>query len=419
MNGLAEMTKVDRAERKPAFIRRALIAFQWFQRRGAAWVLRRVWNEIYTPKFRLTRLLRNALAGIEGGAAATFRMLFQCIPGVRKDARQTLFFFFDLQVCPVAYDIAIFLAAAELERRRRGLECVHVIIVPGHANGLKLELPEYNAVVDEDARRWRVHNLIVPAISLLPSCTGYTLCASRAHATALFLLYGRHVFPESWRPTFPVVPLTRAVRDAAQAGETIFPLLVAPESALTYVDQFISARVGHRRMVVITLRQYAYTPARNSNLADWLAFAEGLDSERYAVVFVLDTNVALAALPAGLERHHIFHAASWNIQLRMALYQRAFLNMATMHGPIELCCHNEVCRYLLFYAINTAPLTSEEHLRRDGFEIGEPLPFAKAWQRWVWRRDDLDIIRTEFYQFVPVLEAATRADDKALPETRS
>jgi hypothetical protein len=373
--------------------------------------MRRALNEIYTPKFWPTRMLRNVLAGIEGGAAATARALFQVIPGVGSEARRTLYFFFDLQICPVAYDIAIFLGAAELERRRLGLECVHVVIVPGRNDGLKLELPDYNAVVDDDARRWRLHNLVIPAFALLPSCTGYTVCASRAQAAALYSLYGRHVFPASWRPTFPTLPLTRAVRDASRAGETVFPLLAAPAGALKYAGQFIAAHVRHRRMVVITLRQYAYTPARNSNAAEWVAFADGLDRERFAVVFVLDTNVALDVPPPGIERHLVFHPASWSVPLRMALYQRAFLSMATMHGPIELCCHNEACRYLVFYAVNSAPLTSEEHLRGDGFEIGEQLPFAKPWQRWIWKRDDLEVIRAEFDRFVPELEALDNIGD--------
>ncbi|MGE0876750.1 MAG: hypothetical protein AB7O31_18955, partial [Burkholderiales bacterium] len=97
-----------------------------------------------------------------------------------------------------------------------------------------------------------------------------------------------------------------------------------------------------------------------------------------------------------LRRHAVLQAAAWNVHLRMAIYERAFLNLAVVHGPMELCWYNECCRYLLFCPVNTAALTAEDVLRREGFEPGGQLPFARPWQRWVWEADEPDAIRREF-----------------------
>lgn len=369
-------------------------ALHWFRQRGLRWLILRLRDEFFAPRSAALRRVRG------------FFQADSDEPAGAGDAR-TLYFFFDLQLCPLAYDIATYLAAAELERRRRGLDSVHVVFVPGRGDGLRLELPAYDAAVDAEARRWRLHNLVLPVTGLLPSCSGYTLCGSRAEAESLFRDRARHVYPAAWRPSLPVAPLARTVRDAARAGTEVFPLLKAPPHALRFADRYLAAQAGGRKPVVITLRQYAYTPGRNSDIAAWSAFADGVDAAQYAVIFVLDTDKSLDPPPEVLGRHAVLQAASWNVHLRMAIYERAFLNLAVVHGPMELCWYNESCRYLLFCPVNTAPLTDEDVLEREGFEIGKPLPFARHWQRWIWETDEAPTIAREFERMVVDLEAGT------------
>lgn len=367
---------------------------QWFSQRGFGWIARRVYQEWISPKFRWTRALRRAWLRV--GSASPGK-------GAAPSQAQTLYFFFDLQLCPLAFDIATYMAGAELERRRLGLRSVHVVFVPGHGDGLRLELPEYEAAVDAEARRWRLHNLVIPVTALLPACSGYTLCSSREQAEAVFRDSVTHVFPAEWQPGMPTAPLARTVRDAARAGQEVFPLLRATPQALRFADQFLSAHAGGRKPVVITLRQYGFTPGRNSNVDAWVAFADRMDTDQYLPVFLLDTDRSLDVLPEPLRRHVVLQAASWNVQLRMAIYERAHLNMAVVHGPMELCWYNEMCSYVLFCPVNTAPLTAENVLKTEGFEVGKQLPFARPWQRWVWGSDELDAIELEFGRILPEL----------------
>jgi hypothetical protein len=378
--------------------RHASRAVGWFRQRGLRWTLARLRDEFFSPRFAPTRAVRDAIVRVSAVATR---------PAHATLDADTLYFVFDLQVCPVAYDVASYLAAAELERRRRGLARVHVVIVPGGVDGFRLELPEYAAVMDVAARRWRLENLVIPVLRLLPSCTGYTLADSREAAAALLRARAAQVYPADWHATFPTRPLARAARDAARAGEPVLPLLRASEQALRYVDRFLEAHTGDRLPVVISLRQYAYTAERNSDVEAWIAFADGLDATRYAPIFVMDTDESLVP-PPELARHVVSQAAAWNVPLRMALYERAFVNLAVMHGPMELCWYSEACRYVIFCAIDSAPLTGRESLEREGFEIGAPLPFARPGQRIVWERDSLAAIRAEFDRFTGDSAASAR-----------
>ncbi len=384
-----------------------LQAVHWFRQRGWRWLLRRLRDEWVSPRSRRVRNVRRQLLSMSGASTPAAPRPSGAGAIARRDAR-TLHFFFDLQLCPVAYDIATYLAGAEIERRRLGLDAVHVVIVPGHVDGMRLELPAYDAVIDADARRWRLHNVVVPVLGLLPSCTGYTVCSTRAQAGLLFSECARHVFPAGWEPALPVAPVARVVRDAARAGTQVFPLLRAGAAALRYAAQFIASLPPARELLVITLRQYDYTPGRNSNLDAWARFADRVDAARFVVAFVLDAEVSLDPTPESIRRHRVIHAASWNVQFRMALYERAFLNLSVVHGPMELCWYNEACRYLLFCPVDTAPLTARDFLEKEGFDIGRPLPFARSGQRWIWERDDLEVIEREFAGILDVLDAAGR-----------
>ncbi|MFQ5668531.1 MAG: hypothetical protein ACE5I7_19170 [Candidatus Binatia bacterium] len=371
--------------------------------RGVGWLGRRLEQEFRTPSTGPGKALRQGLVMAEGAAAATLRAGLPLPALTRSGRKRMLYFFYDLDVCPVTYDIASYLAVAELERRRRGLRSLHVVVVPGRR--LVEEEDDYQAVIGPAARRVRLSNMVPPILGLLPACTGYTVCSSRGQAAALRLLFARHIFPRGYSPAFPVYPDGREVRERARQGASVFPMFRAGDEALRAVKGFLEPRARGRRVVAITLREYGYMPARNSDLASWTEFADGLDPDRYTVVFVRDTSRALEPAPSELRRHILFDAASWNVGLRMALYELAYLNLAIMHGPMELCWYNEACRYLLFIGLGTAPQTMREALIRSGFDIGRSLPFARDYQRWIWESDDLPVIRREFAAMERLLDS--------------
>lgn len=384
-------------------IHKVLLFAHWVEQRGLKWVYRRILNEFVAPTFApLKRLLRFQLRLRSSWLMSTCKPLGKSSPANLDSS--TLFFIFDLQVCPIAFDVVTYLAGAEIERRRRGLARIHVFIVPGRDKGMRLELPEYDAIVDDESRRWRLNHIVVPCFSFLPSCTGFTLCSSREDVSVLSGASGINLFPADWIEGLPSRPQPRSVFDAARSGEKIFPMLKAPLGALRYVDQYLSSVASGRRVIVISLRQYRYTPSRNSNLSAWAKFAQILQVQNYAVIFMIDTEEAMKPLASELRPYLVFLPGSWNLALRMALYQRAFLNLAISQGPMELCWFNESCRYLLFFLLDSAPLTSIGPLRSQGIDVGGNMPFAKPWQRWVWERDDFDVIVKHFSSFLPLLE---------------
>jgi hypothetical protein len=378
---------------------------------GFAWIKARVAAEVTNPTTRMGRTIHRLTRRGLGAVSALPRSVRRSLAsGKDPHPHDVLFAFYDLKVAPVTFDFLWFLAAADLERRRRGLNSVHVVIVPGPHNGVRQETEDYNAIVDAQTRQARIYNILVQACRVLPSCSGLTLAGSRREAMFLRSVVARHVLPADYEPMLPVFPGPRSCLEAAREGEPGIGCLRAPADELRAIDAWASTHIGSRRMVVITLRRYGYMPARNSNMPAWIAFARSLDATRYCAVFIPDTHDTIAGLPTELRDFTVFPEAAWNIALRMALYERAFVTLGINTGPMGLAWLNERVRYATL-KIETAevPQATLGFIQSFGFEVGKSLPFATALQEWVWEDDTQDCITRAFERLTRRIEACPDA----------
>jgi hypothetical protein len=248
--------------------------------------------------------------------------------------------------------------------------------------------------------------MLLPMLGFLSTIRGYAVCGNRALAEALLSDDPTKLYPSDYRVFLPRQPDKRVIHEHARAGVPIWPMFRAPPHARRLVDQFLEREAKGRRPVVITLRNYPYTPQRNSRNQDWLAFADSLDRTRYAPIIVHDSETVMGPPPADFSRHIVFDAASVNLEIRMALYEAAWLNMALLHGPTELCWYSERARYLLFIEVGSAAVQSEQALIQNGHRLFADLDFAKPYQHIVWNVDEFESLRREFAAMEKLLDAS-------------
>jgi hypothetical protein len=363
---------------------------------GLAYVRRWPKNELWNPRQRLTPYLRSAIIAAREAICGRD----QGEPAWSEGCLQLVH---DLGAAPVTFDFAGYLAAAEVERRRRGLAGINVVFVAGPFNGLREELQDYERARDVDARHWRIRHILLPMLAFLPSVRGYAYCATRAQAIALATRDARRLLPADYRVFLPRHPSKRALLEQARDGGEVWPLLCATPRGMRLAAQYLQRVAQGRRPVVITLRLNDFAPERNSRIEDWRHFADGLDPQRYAAVFVPDTeSLARDGAPA-LGRHLVCEAACWSLEFRMGLYESAWLNMGTMNGPMELCWYNENVRYLAFLELAEGNAPMRRLIEESGLKLNANLEFAKPYQRLVWAGDQLDVIRREFEAMESVL----------------
>lgn len=360
-------------------------------------------NEIAQPRFRATRHVRALLILLR-------RQSQPRVPINDAWHDDCLQFCYDLSTSAITFDFASYLAAAEVERRLRGFQGISVIFVMGPISGVREETPEYEAVLDRNARLWRVRHMLLPMLAFLPTIRGFAVCSTRAQAEALISKDSRRIYPRDYRLFLPRQPDKRVIHEHARAGVPIWPMFRATEHSRKLIRDFLDRETKGRRPIVVTLRNYGYTPQRNSRNADWISFADGLDASRYAVIFVHDSETVMQPPPGDFSRHITCDAASVNLEIRMALYEAAWLHMALMAGPTELCWYNEQARYLFFIAVGSSAVQSEAALVLNGHRVGFDLDFAKPYQRIVWQVDDEAILRREFLAMEKLLDQIPSTD---------
>ena len=384
------------------------VAFK-IRSKGAGWIARRLAAEASQPTTAPGRLVHGLARNATTLAAALPRRLRSLAVPKPDDAARTLFAFYDLQVSPITFDFLWFLAGADLERRRRDLDAVHVVIVPGRAGGLRREREDYEDVVDAEARAQRISNILLPACALLPSCAGVTHAASRTHAGFIRAALASHLYPAAYEPALPVFAGSRECLANAGPEMSHVPSLRATNESLRNVDRWAASYCGGRRIVAITLRNYAYMPARNSNMPAWTAFASSLDPARFMPVFVPDLEQTLNGQMEELQGHTVLGEAAWNLGLRMALYERAYISMGANTGPMGLCWLNARTHYAtLKMAPAGVPQTTPAFYRELGFEPGRSLPFATPTQELVWEDDTMAAIQRAFTRIAARIDSGAR-----------
>jgi hypothetical protein len=274
--------------------------------------------------------------------------------------------FYDLERGPVSFDFVTWLVRALMERDARACSALHVVVVPKE-DGLGGFSRNWGPH-DEHAARWRLWHIVAASCPLARA----TLTIAHRRAQAERLCHGAYWWPPER------VHLVAPIMAAARKGVSI-PLLGATEGARRYVRAWLAA--VPRPVVTLTLRSQENDPARNAAVAEWAGLECWLAERGYEVVTLNDTNLALA-------RGHGY--AELDPDLRLALYERAEMNVVGNNGPAALLWHS-AAPYLRVGA--GIPADWGTNL---GLAQGEQVPWARPGQRLVYGPDTFDVMREAF-----------------------
>ena len=373
------------------------------EQHGPAWIPKRLRFELATPTTMPGKALFSVRHAALHWARAPFRALLRRLNATLPGEDETMYAFYDLAVAPVTYDAVFFTAAADVARRRAACRHLHFVVVPGRLEGFREEFGNYEAFVDREARRWRIQNILLPIFGLLEATAGMTVAASRDEAGYLRDRV-RAVFPDRYDPALPTYSHTHEVISAARAGEAT-AVLRAPKDARHTIDRYFRSHAGDRKVLTITLRDYGFGAARNSNHAAWAAFSRALDPAEWFAVFVPETARTVEPPRPELEGLAMLPEAAWNVGLRLALYEAADLNMSVNTGPIYLASFAPDAPNIVFKLVEeSVDQTTTEYMESLGFVPGETPSCVNRFTRWVWEDDDEATLRREFEAMAPLIE---------------
>ena len=315
--------------------------------------------------------------------------------------------FYDLKVSPCTFDIVYFLFAAEMYRRHLSLDAIDLFVVANdEGDGFRIETVDTTI----EAKEWMLQHVLLQCHTLLKSCRRTIHCPSREEAQ-------KHidgmdpVYPANYSVTTPHPNYTAPEIVVQGLRGYPYSTLSATSEALNKVDLWTSSQdVEDRRLICITLREMDRRPKRNSDLKAWSTFARSLDPDVYFPVIVRDTATVFRPPPNELQGLACFDAAALDIQIRMALYERAFLNLLVNNGPIALLYFNEKTRYLQFRPQYDEADTSERYLAKIGFTADYDPMLKTRYQKVSMDFDKIENIDREFNRMM--------ANTKSAPPTQ-
>jgi hypothetical protein len=288
--------------------------------------------------------------------------------------------YYDLAVGPVSFDFVTFLIKAEIARRKAGADRLHMVIVP-FARGVAGMFRDKTQLYDEHEMRWRLWNICIPGCSLLGA--SLTLATDWEQAKRLKTA---DVWPPDWdRQTLKDRRhLVGDIITAARAGTQI-PMLQASTQARRKVREAYS-KLG-RKVVTVTLR-HTYLRERNSDRAAWQLAMRHIEAKGFGVAVLEDTSVALSN---GVGYGEL------NLDVRMACYQEAALNLQANNGASSLCWFSEQP-----YRMFGAGVPAEEWdglFVKQGLPLGTTWPWAKPQQKVVYGQPSTEQIVAEFEEW--------------------
>ena len=312
---------------------------------------------------------------------------------VTRAGRSVVDAIYNLDHHPISYDISFFLQAAEIYRKQNHADSLRVTIVwPEDIHNVPGVSKKADAVVGAAARAFRI-NHICGQMSDLMNSDGVIHVRSGKQSVPL-IGDNVDVLP------YPVERDHHTVYyRTVMSNPELMTGFSASADANRYIREWLEPLRRNRKVLTVTLRQYKYDVERNSNIKAWTDFVGRLDSKEYVVVIVPDTDHIEDFSMSTLGCYPSFLPVCFDIDLRLALYEQAFLNMFINNGPCVAATLDKNVNYLLFKLLApSVPHCTEKFLRFSGFEIGGSPSYAGPYQKWVWEEDEVDIIWREFVE---------------------
>ncbi len=307
----------------------------------------------------------------------------------RDETKSTLCAIYDLGVFPTSFDLAPFLLAAQGEALETGCSRVRLLLVDGVHHGVRFEGDEYETLYPPEMRNWKVHHILQVIPRLCPMVDRTVSIVPREEVSLYLDRYPKvmicndydGLYLHAWR---------RLDRYRDRIGFRATP------AAHKYIQNWLaSERPGtDKPMVCLTLRESRWNTDRNSDLTMWAEAVALLQQDGYWPVVVPDTEMAFVKRGPEWSGASFCTPAAIDLELRMALYEQAHLNIFTGAGPALLAIGSQNCRYLYTGIIYEGKIeSSPERLRPMGVIPGL-MPFRSGpYQRWIWEPLTTELLR--------------------------
>jgi len=290
--------------------------------------------------------------------------------------------YYDLKYCPITFDFTSFLVTSNAIRQSIGYKTMGVTIV---CDGFRKQSPRDLETTIEQ-KRWRVSHILSKLPFLIPEVDSVTVTDSPLSGLQF------PAFPGGYPPApgtsweFPY--LTSEFIQFYNTDINLRPFK-SSEGAKKLINNLFDDNV-----ITISLRNSKFVPERNSNLDEWYKVYQELKKKKFRPIVIPCFDDYMGDKTFANYDWEIFDPAVIDVDLRLALYEKAFDNLCINNGPSTLITQSD-CRYKYFKFITEGVknTSAEHHKLLFGINPGENHAFAmESGQDLFWETDNADVI---------------------------
>jgi len=288
--------------------------------------------------------------------------------------------YYDLKFAPATFDFGTYLVVSNAVRQSIGAETMGVTIVCDSFR----EKSQRELTTTKSELSWRINHILTKLPFLIPEIDSLTINKGGLEDIKL------PFFPGGYPPAKDMVfPYTADnLIPFYGTGINLRPYK-ASEQARSFINNAFDDNV-----ITISLRNSKFQPARNSNLEEWYKVYQELKASKFRPIVLPCFEDYMTERLFAKYDWEIYEPALLDLDLRLALYEKAKDNLCINNGVIIPLIHSD-CRYHIFkWLTDGIPTCSIEWNKKVwGINYGENFQFSSSsGQHLVWEDDDAHLI---------------------------
>jgi spore maturation protein CgeB len=304
---------------------------------------------------------------------------------LKNEAREILVANYDCSNYPISYDFAFFVEFALLKFKQGPYKDLKInLILPDFYENINYGIPkEYEESVDMYSRNFRIFNICVQILNIYRIKNYGIIQKSRLSKE---IRKGKTILINAPDPHH-----AQFYKDVNEVGK--INGFNASIQAVRYAKKFLE-KFNNDKICSITLRNYKFDIARNSNMEEWQKVIDYLQDNNITSIVIPDTDQFGENIGLKINNKNIFWEGCFDLDLRNGLYESCNLNLFVNNGPATLATLNKKIKLATFkFIVPGIPHCGEEFIKMQGYQIGKDPVYSTKYQNWCWKDDDFKNIK--------------------------
>ena len=304
-----------------------------------------------------------------------------------------LLFVYDLELNPLTYNFGQYLANATIYSRNKSLKKIDLLIIKSRDRN-PIKTKKLKQFFSEHEAENRIYEILISTFRLNQKSNNLYLSNFNDKNIHNILKSYNHIYPVDYS-LFKPIPCQNKLPNvnASIFFPMIRPNLRGKEIIKKYLENF-----GNKKIITFTFRDLKHETNRNSQYSEWLKFSQYLIKKNFEVFLVPDPINYNPKFFDQFSGCHVAEIVLWNMNLRAALYEAAFLNCSVSSGVYEVSSfYNESSKNMMFLDFDSY---GKEYLKSAEKKWGYTDSIYQKWmstnQTIIYKKDNFENLISAF-----------------------